>query len=345
MNLLKALKQVTLHSAKTTGVFALARNSHWRQQRLLILGYHGISIDDEHEWNPELFLRKSTLRERFQTIKTGGYSVLPLEEAIHRLYLGTLPAKAVALTFDDGTHDFVLHALPLLQEYDFPATVYVTTYYAEHALPVFDVTCSYILWKGRHVPLDCGDLINLSSVLHLNNSSNRARAQALLVDFAVKHELSATAKHELLARLARQLDVDFNAMLAKRLLHIMTPTEVARAAAAGVDVQLHTHRHRAPDERGLFLREIEDNRRVIERCSGRFPVHFCYPSGVHKPEFLPWLQEAHIATATTCHPALATRETNALLLPRLIDTSCLSPIEFESWLAGLSQLLPQRSRS
>ena len=37
------------------------------------------------------------------------------------------PARPVLLTFDDGFADFYTEALPLLQQYSFVATLYVTT--------------------------------------------------------------------------------------------------------------------------------------------------------------------------------------------------------------------------
>lgn len=344
MNLLKVLKRATLRAVKTAGGYALVENSRWRRERLLILAYHGVSIEDEHEWEPELYLSPDALRARFRVIRDGGYTVLPLDEAVRRLRDGELPPKALALTFDDDNHDFFERALPIIAEFDFPTTVYVTTYYSERNLPVFPVACSYILWKGRRATLDCRDLISADLELSLGEDDARERALALITGFAAREGLSATAKNDLLARLTRRLDVDFDRILARRLLHIMTPEEIAQVAAAGIDVQLHTHRHRTPNERDLFIREIEENRRALERRTGRAATHFCYPSGVHKPEFFPWLRAAQVATATTCDPALATRASNPLLLPRLVDTQTLSPVEFEGWLAGVSQILPQRSR-
>lgn len=38
---------------------------------------------------------------------------------------GTLPARAVVITFDDGTEDNHAHALPILSRYEVPATVFM----------------------------------------------------------------------------------------------------------------------------------------------------------------------------------------------------------------------------
>ena len=96
-------------------------------------------------------------------------------------------------------------------------------------------------------------------------------------------------------------------------------------------------------DRQLFLREIEDNRNSIQEMTGQYARHFCYPSGVYNLKFLPWLQEAGIVSATTCEPGFATRGSNRLLLPRVLDNHAWSAIEFEGWLTGIAAALPRRA--
>src|SRR4029077_19879262 len=102
---------------------------------------------DEHEWNEELYIPPVLLRRRLRHLRARGYNILPLAEACDRLGKGTLPPRSVALTFDDGAVDFASRALPILREFDVPATVYLTTYYSDARLPVFDVVLSYVLWR------------------------------------------------------------------------------------------------------------------------------------------------------------------------------------------------------
>src|SRR5205807_10604805 len=104
--MLKTVKQVTLSSLKTTGVFTLVQNSKWRRQRLLILGYHGISASDEHIWNSSQFISEDMFRARLKLLGELRCVVLPLGEAVERLYANDLPDRDVAITFDDGTVDF-----------------------------------------------------------------------------------------------------------------------------------------------------------------------------------------------------------------------------------------------
>jgi hypothetical protein len=160
--------------------------------------------------------------------------------------------------------------------------------------------------------------------------------------FARENKLSAAEKDTLLSKLAARLKVDYKALLEQRIMHNLTPEEVKQLATDGVDIQLHTHRHRTPKDRTLFLREIEDNRRSIQAMTGKPTSHFCYPSGAYDLEFLPWLQESGVISATTCEPGFASQASDRLLLPRVLDNPSLSPIEFESWLTGVSAALPRR---
>jgi peptidoglycan/xylan/chitin deacetylase (PgdA/CDA1 family) len=341
--MLKKLKQATLKSLKLAGALRLVHDSSWRRQQLLILAYHGISLNDEHLWDDTLYVPPNFFRRRLEQIKKSCCTVLPLGEAVARLYAGDLPDRSVALTFDDGTYDFYREAYPIIKEFDFPVTLYLTTFYSRYNRPVFDVICSYLLWKGRGgVALDLGRLIGREEKIELSSAAARASVLSELRGFARQSRLSAEEKDALAASLAAQLGVDYDALLARRMLHLLTPEEVKQVSAGGVDVQLHTHRHQTPLERELFLREIEDNRRCIREMTGFSATHFCYPSGVYHPSFFPWLEETGVVSATTCDPGLATRDSKRLLLPRLIDTCRLSPIEFEGWLTGVAAVLPHR---
>src|ERR1039458_1967465 len=125
--------------AGSTGLTRLAMRSTWRRNRLLILAYHGTSIDDEHQWDSSLYLPPATLRARLNLIRTAGCNVLPLDTAVRLLYRSELPPRSVVLTFDDGPHDFYTQAFPIVRSFGFPVTVYLTTYYAAHNRPVYDV--------------------------------------------------------------------------------------------------------------------------------------------------------------------------------------------------------------
>ena len=337
------LKQAVLRVAKSLGAFALVRDSAWRRARLLILCYHGVSMDDEHEWSPTLYVTQDHLRQRLRMLREGGYTILPLDEATRRLYEGTLPPRAVAITFDDGAVDFGARAVPVLREFNAPATLYLTTYYCEHRLPVFNTILGYVLWKGRASGGDVASACGSAIPLRVATDEERKTTWWALYNYALAEEMSADEKNALVACVAGLLGVDYDALLKRGTLGIMSAADVRALPADLVDVQLHTHRHRTPRDRALFLRELRDNAAMIHELRGPGALeHFCYPVGDYDGDFLAWLRESNVRVATTCVPDLASRDTEPLLVPRYIDTMLQSPLDFESWVSGFAALLPKR---
>ncbi|MCY7348170.1 MAG: polysaccharide deacetylase family protein [Pyrinomonadaceae bacterium] len=343
--MLKTIKQNLLKSAKMLRFFDLSSKSRWRQNKLLILAYHGISLEDEHRWDSSLYMPPDLLRRRFELIKQHDCPVLPLNEAVERLYSQTLPKKAVVITFDDGNYDFYQRAFPIIKEFGFPATLYLTTFYSGYHKPIFNVAAKYLLWKAQSKTLDCRTLLGRGEQINLATEVERQKAYDLLFAHALENKFSAEQKNDLLEEMCGNLQIDYAEFCAKRLMQLMNAAEVSKIAAAGVDVQLHTHRHRVPLEERLFRREIEDNRRAITAAADYRATHFCYPSGEHDARFFPWMEAEGVVSATTCETALSTSQTNRFLLPRLVDTCSLSEVEFEGWLTGISHFLPQRKTS
>ena len=146
--MLKQAKLGFLQLVESAGVSRLISGSAWRRQRLLILCYHGVSKYDEHEWG-SLYIPAKLLQRRMELVAHARCNVLPLTEALNRLQNGTLPDRAVTITFDDGMHDFFSVGFPIVESFGFPVTLYLSTYYVEFNRPVFDPMCSYLLWKGR----------------------------------------------------------------------------------------------------------------------------------------------------------------------------------------------------
>jgi len=329
----------------TLSLFGAARHLRRYNQSLLILCYHGVSKSDEHLWNPRLYIQPEVFRRRLETIREFGYEVLPLSAALRQMRERSLAAPTVVITFDDGWQDFHRLACPILREFNYPATVYQTTFYSRYNRPIFDTTCSYMLWKGVRRTLCDREVTGSAAPLDLTTPHAVEKARQFLLLRAKERKFSAEQKDGLLQRIAYAVGVDYEAILASRTLHLMNAAEMREVAQAGMDIQLHTHRHRLPFDKRLFFREIEDNRQLIEPATGRPAQEFCYPNGEHRSELVSWLREAGINSATTCEPGRASRNSEPLLLPRLTDANAVSQAKFESWLAGVGLIAPACRRA
>ena len=342
--MLRAARLRLLRTLGALGLDEAALRTRWRRNRLLILGYHGVALDDEHHWDPELYMPAPMLRRRLELIREAGCRVLALDDAVRRLYAGDLPPRSVALTFDDGTYDFYARAFPIVEAFGYPVTVYLTTYYAELNRPVYDAMASYLVWRGRGRVLRWPEVLGRHGDVALTDDGRRLVGERLR-RFPAEHGLGGRDKDALLAQLAARLGVDYDVILKARLLQLMSMSEAGELARRGVDLQLHTHRHRVSLEEAVFAREVGDNRERLRRVRASEATHFCYPGGVTRREFLPWLRRWNMASATTCAPGMASRRHDPLLLPRYIDTADHTEAEFRGWLTGVAALLPRRRQA
>ena len=322
------VRKILLGAFQGVGAGAMVRKSRWRARRLLIVCWHGISLDDEHDWRPGLYISPQQFRRRLEAIRNSGCFVLPLHEALERLWRGCLPPKSVALTFDDGFYDFHAVAAPILNEFDYSATVFLTTYYVTFQRPIFPPVLSYILWKCRQG----GD-----------NTADRAGIRAIyegVLEQAARNDLSAREKDDLARDFALQAGVDYEEIARRRMLHLMNAAEIGELARSGrYFFEMHTHRHRTPADPILLSKELLENRERIRDLAGRTPIHFCYPGGSVSPEMFPVLDRAGVRSAGTCEAGLVEAATNPYLVPRLLDVPAVDDLTFQSWLDGSPALL------
>ena len=342
--MIRTLKQSSLRMMNQLGIGRLVSGSEWRRRRLLILCYHGVALADEHEWCPGLYVSPSHLERRLALLQRLRCNVLPLKEALTRLYLGDLPPRAVVLTFDDGYFDFMVRAWPLLRRFGYPATVYLTTGRVEHNLPNVNLLMSYALWKSRLQTLDGRDVPGLGEQYPLGTVDQRQQLAQRVIDALIGGNGGEARRDDVARVVTERAGIDYSALLESRLLTLMRPDEIRTMTAEGVDFQLHTHTHRTPDDPQEFVRDILVNREWLQEMTGTQASHLCYPSGNYRHDYLPLLRQHGIESATTCDPDLATHGSDPLLLPRFVDTDEVSSIVFESWVTGLAARLPRRTR-
>jgi peptidoglycan/xylan/chitin deacetylase (PgdA/CDA1 family) len=106
----------------------LERTRRYLSGRVLILLYHRIADADSDPW--QLAVTPRHFEEHLQVLRRDS-RLLRLQDVGAAAEKGRLPRRGVVVTFDDGYADNLLTGKPLLEKYDVPATVFITTGYTD----------------------------------------------------------------------------------------------------------------------------------------------------------------------------------------------------------------------
>jgi peptidoglycan/xylan/chitin deacetylase (PgdA/CDA1 family) len=332
------LKPVVFHTAKALGLFALSRRLI--RGKLRILCYHGFSLAGEEKFVPGMFITPEEFERRMNFLASAGYDVLPFDAAVERLKAGTLPADPVAITIDDGFYSVYKAAMPVLERHRFPATLYLTSYYFEKGSPIFNLVVDYMFWATAKTSADLSSLgvpgLGSGAAAFPDGPSKDRLAQAII---AYGDSLDGSDKRAALARsLGGLLDVPYETLEHNRILSLIDAKELAALRKAGIEIELHTHRHDLPTDADKAVDAIALNRRAVEPHLPAPMRHFCYPSGVWSRAHWPALAASGVETATTCDTGFVYPDTAPFAMPRILDSARVSQIEFEAELSGFLEL-------
>lgn len=251
------------------------------------------------------------------------YNVLPLADAVARLRAGNLPARALAVTLDDGYADNLAVAAPILQRHGVPATVFVATAYLDGRCMWNDVVIEACrTTTKREIDLGFAGL-----------------GVCAVGDVAQRRELA----DGLVARL-KYLTLDERDAAAAKVAAaagtapvrglMLPPAGVRALAGYGIAVGAHTCRHpilaETPD--ALAWQEITESRRVLQEITGNPVPLFAYPNGKperdYRAQHVRMVREAGFAAAVSTAPGASSRASDIYQLPRFTPWRD-SPMRFD----------------
>ncbi len=201
------------------------------------------------------------------------FKVLPLDTAVKSLRAGTLPARAAAITFDDGYADNHDVAMPILRRHGLGATFFVATGFLDGGRMWNDT----VIESLRRTPHQSLDLTRLAlpdvGQVCLDGLGTRRDAIALLIK-AVKH-LPPERRAALVAMVEEVAGVPLPTDL------MMSSVQVKALRDAGMQIGAHTVNHPilARLERANARREMAESKEVLEAMLGERINLFAYPNG------------------------------------------------------------------
>jgi peptidoglycan/xylan/chitin deacetylase (PgdA/CDA1 family) len=225
------------------------------------------------------------------------FNVLPLPEAVERLQAGTLPARAAAITFDDGYADNLALALPILQKHGLHATFFIATSYLNGGR-MFNDTVIESIRRSPHAQLDLSDLGLGTHDL----GSDAAKAEAIGKILPQVKYLPLDTRETTVAEITARAGVDH---LPDDLM--MTTAQLKQLHAAGMEIGGHTHRH-------PILAKLDDTEAQAEIAAGKAWLEetlgdrvrmFAYPNGKPGTDYLP--EQAEIVRGLGFDAAVSTQ--------------------------------------
>jgi len=239
------------------------------------------------------------------------FNVLPLSEAVERLSRGSLPPRALCITFDDGYADNHEVALPILQRYGLPATFFVATGFLDGGRMWNDSIIEAI----RRATGDAIDLEPLGLGRHPIGTAARRQAATSAVIRQIKYR-PLQERLDLVAALADRAGVSLPTDL------MMSSLQVRSLQQAGMEIGAHTANHPilARLSREQARTEIVAGRESLEELTGIRVTLFAYPNGRPGEDYLPehvrLVGELGFAAAFTTSCGAARCDSDRLQLPR-----------------------------
>ena len=313
----------------------------WRRMRrgqvphAVILMYHRVAVPPAADpWtlcvSPERFDAQLRSLRRFADL-------VPLERLPEAMRVRRGGRPAVALTFDDGYHDNLTAAKPILERHDAPATVFLATGCIERGGRYWWDRLSDVVHGPQQLPAE----------LHLEGSNGpfswrdervtgsaaaQGAARRALLD-ALWHwlvPLSDDARDRCLSALDQwaghpgSLDATARPMSPGQVAELV----VGGLMRAGAHTANHVHLPLLDREQGLA--EIIQSRRDCGRLAGAEPDCFAFPYGIYDDRAVACVREAGFRLACTSDGALAWADDESLALPR-IAVGNWSGLRFEAY--------------
>jgi len=247
------------------------------------------------------------------------FNVLPLDQAVRALRQGSLPARALAISFDDGYADNHDTALPILQRHGLPATFFVATGYLDGGR-MFNDTVIEAVRRAPGAELDlrtpeAGAL----GLLPLDGWPARRAAVAHILG-GIKYLPQAQRP-----KVAQAIADAAGAKLPDDLM--MTRAQVRALHGAGMTVGGHTVSHPilATLDEAAQLDEVIQGKQRLEQITGAPVTLFAYPNGKPGTDYdarsVAAVRQAGFEAAVSTAWGAAQRGTDIFQIPRFTPWS------------------------
>src|SRR5579859_7762471 len=238
--------------------------------------------------------------------------VLPLAEAVDRLYSRSLPPRAACITFDDGYANNLTHAAPILRERGLPATAFVASGYLGGGRMWNDTVIEAVRRAGAELDLSA---LGLGRFTLTDLAARRSAIDVILNELQYRHQAErARAADGIAERVGAELPRDL----------MLTPAQLAALPGLGVDVGAHTVTHTILTrvDAATARREIASSKAVLQDLTGTQVALFAFPNGRPARDYerthVEMVREAGFSAAVSTAAGACRPDSDRFQLPRML---------------------------
>jgi peptidoglycan/xylan/chitin deacetylase (PgdA/CDA1 family) len=324
---------------RVPGVKRLRMSARWLRSRLLnsglILGYHRISDSSADPFS--LCVTPEHFAEQLGLIRKHGRP-MSLTDLVQALRNGKVPRRAVVVTFDDGYSDNLHVAKPLLEHYEVPATVFITSGHLgrEFWWDQLDWTLSTSASLPEQLSLKIGGTVHRLEAdwtgrHRLENSAAAWRQRSMMWLYGLLQPLAEGERQQVMEQLQAWPGATTQDVSDRKLL---SPDEVLRLGQGTlIEIGAHTVSH--PNLARLPIleqeTEIRQCKNYLEELLNRPVNSFAYPHGLFSDATVTAVRDAGYVCACTSSNDVIWSRSNCYQLPRFWPTDCNGE-SFARWL-------------
>lgn len=235
----------------------------------MIFALHSV-VDDDALY-PDHTLRCSTgkLAWALRWLKDEGLDFISLDDAVRRLTDGN-PRPFACFTLDDGYADNLTRALPIMERFGAPFTVFVTTGMITREIDGW--------WFGLAALVRSHDRLKLPGIqLIFDCPDVPSKRRAFKTIETMVHNDFSLLPH--LREAIANSTIDCRALADREALTQEELRRLARHQLATIGGHTTTHPNLAQADGTTVRREMADNRKFLQDVTGQPVEHFAYPFG------------------------------------------------------------------
>jgi peptidoglycan/xylan/chitin deacetylase (PgdA/CDA1 family) len=296
--------------------------------------------------NRSLEIEPTFLEEVLCALRAAGVDLVTLDEAHRRLTGRDFRRRFVALTFDDGYRDNRDHALPILQKYDAPMTLFAPSAFAEGTGDLWWIALERAIARADRIEVpvdgtlkafDCAtdeakEETFASVYWWLRSLGDEAAMRQIIRELALEHRIEVDS-------ICREFCMDWSELAAFARDPLVT-------IGAHTDTHIMLAKASPPAARADILRGLD----ALEEHLGVRPRHFSFPVGdptSATPRDFDMAAGLGFRTAVTTRPGVLFAEHAAHLtaLPRISVNGEFQRVRYlDVLLSGVPTALMNRFR-